>query len=88
MVKAFAGLPDRRLGLLLMVEYFPTVIGGNWSFFTETLPLSGQGSELGTGRGIIRCRISWAPSAKGYLLTGHGIGMSSLGMQYVSRFLS
>src|SRR6202171_118703 len=34
------------LGLILMVEVFPTVIGGNWSFFTETLSLNGEGSEL------------------------------------------
>jgi len=76
------------LGLILMVEVFPTVIGGNWSFFTETLSVSGEGSEL-VGR-------SWdypvsnllGAFGEGDVLIGHGTGMSSLGMQYVSRFLN
>ena len=40
MVKALRrGFLIGGLGLILMVEVFPTVIGGNWSFFTETLSL-------------------------------------------------
>ena len=47
MVKALRrGFLIGGLGLILMVEVFPTVIGGNWSFFTETLSLNGEGSEL------------------------------------------
>jgi hypothetical protein len=89
MVKALRrGLLVGGIGLILMVDVFPTVIGGNWSFFTETLSINGQGSEL-VGR-------SWdypvnnllGAFNEGNLLTGHGTGMSSLGMQYVSHFLN
>ena len=88
MVKALRrGFLVGGLGLILMVEVFPTVIGGNWSFFSETLSLGGQGSEL--------VNRSWdypvlnfnLALSEGNLLTGHGTGMSSLGMQYVARFL-
>jgi hypothetical protein len=75
------------LGLILMVEIFPTVIGGNWSFFTETLAFSGQGSELTARTWDYPMRNLTGAIEEGALLTGHGIGMSSLGMQYVSRFL-
>lgn len=89
MVKALRrGFLIGGLGLLLMVEIFPTVIGGNWLFFTETLSLSGQGSELGTRTWDYPVQNIMGAIGEGNLLTGHGIGMSSLGMQYVSRFLN
>lgn len=76
------------LGLILMVDVFPTVIGGNWSFFTETLSVSGEGSELvGRGWDYPVQNIQQAIS-EGNLLTGHGTGMSSLGMQYVALLLN
>jgi hypothetical protein len=76
------------VGLILMVEVFPTVIGGNWSFFTETLSLGGQGSEL-VGRSYdYPVQNLLQAISEGNLLTGHGTGLSSLGMQYVSRFLN
>jgi hypothetical protein len=47
MVKALRrGFLIGGLGLILMVDVFPTVIGGNWLFFSETLSASGEGSEL------------------------------------------
>jgi hypothetical protein len=76
------------LGLILMVEVFPTVIGGNWSFFSETLSLNGEGSELTTRVWDYPVQNLMGAIGEGDLLTGHGTGMSSLGMQYVSRFLN
>jgi hypothetical protein len=76
------------LGLLLMVDIFPTVIGGNWAFFTETLSINGQGSELVSRSWDYPVRNLVLAYSEGNLLTGHGTGMSSLGMQYVSRFLN
>jgi hypothetical protein len=76
------------LGLILMVEVFPTVIGGNWSFFTETLAFSGQGSELVSRTWDYPVQNFMGAVGEGALLVGHGVGMSSLGMQYVSGLLS
>jgi hypothetical protein len=76
------------LGLILMVDVFPTVIGGNWSFFTESLSLGGEGSELANRVWDYPIQNLAGAISEGDLLTGHGTGMSSLGMQYVSRFLN
>jgi hypothetical protein len=76
------------LGLILMVEVFPTVIGGNWSFFTETLSFGGQGSELVGRTWDYPVQNLTEAVQEGNLLSGHGTGLSSLGMQYVSRFLN
>jgi len=75
------------LGLILMVEVFPAVIGGNWSFFTETLSLNGQGSELVGRVWDYPVQNLLGAIGEGDLLTGHGTGISSLGIQYVARFL-
>jgi hypothetical protein len=75
-------------GLILMVEVFPTVIGGNWSFFTETLSLGGQGSELVNRTWDYPVQNLMGAISEGNLLVGHGTGMSSLGMQYVSRIVN
>ncbi len=89
MVKALRrGFLIGGLGLLLMVEVFPTVIGGNWSFFTETLSFNGEGSELVNRTWDYPVQNFMAAFQGGDLLTGHGTGLSSLGMQYVSRFLN
>ncbi len=89
MVKALRrGFLIGGLGLILMVEVFPTVIGGNWSFFTETLSVSGEGSELVNRSWDYPVRNLLGAFEEGNVLTGHGTGMSSLGMQYVSSFLN
>ena len=75
------------LGLILMVEVFPAVIGGNWSFFTETLSLHGEGSELVRRTWDYPMQNLIGAIQEGELLAGHGTGLSSLGMQYVSSFL-
>ncbi len=69
MVKALRrGFLIGGLGLILMVGVFPTVIGGNWSFFTETLSLNGEGSDSSDEPGITPCKILWAPSKRGNCL--------------------
>jgi len=89
MVKALRrGFLIGGLGLILMVELFPGVIGGNWLFFTETLSLSGEGSELVNRSWDYPVKNIVAAFDEGSLLTGHGTGLSSLGMQYVSQFLN
>ena len=79
----FAGI-----GLILMVEIFPTVIGGNWAFFTETLSPTGEGSQLvarSVDYPILNLQESFQDGLWPY---GHGTGMSSLGIQYVARLLN
>jgi hypothetical protein len=89
MVKALRwGFMIGGLGLILMVEVFPTVIGGNWAFFTETLSVNGQGSELINRTWDYPVQNLIGAIQEGNLLTGHGTGMSSLGMQYVAHFLN
>jgi hypothetical protein len=89
MVKAIRwGFLIGGLGLILMVDVFPTVIGGNWSFFSETLSLNGEGSELVNRSWDYPVQNLMLAIGEGDLLTGHGTGMSSLGMQYVARFLN
>ena len=89
MVKALRrGFLIGGLGLILMAEVFPTVIGGNWSFFTETLSVNGEGSELAHRAWDYPMQNIMGAIGEGNLLTGHGTGMSSLGMQYVSNFLN
>jgi len=89
MVKALRrGFLIGGLGLIAMVFAFPTVIGANWSFFTETLSTSGEGSELVNRSWDYPVKNLVDAIGEGALLTGRGTGMSSLGMQYVSRFLN
>jgi hypothetical protein len=89
MVKALRrGFLFGGLGLILMVEFFPTVIGGNWAFFSETLSISGEGSELVNRAWDYPMRNLMGALGEGQLLIGHGTGLSSLGMDYVARFLN
>jgi hypothetical protein len=75
------------IGLILMFEVFPTVIGGSWAFVSETLlPGSGQ-SDLSARGWDYPVQNLLEAISEGDLLTGHGTGMSSLGMQYVTRFV-
>ena len=89
MVKALRrGFLIGGLGLILMVEVFPNTIGGNWLFFSETLSVNGEGSQLTERSWNYPVRNLLGAFEEGDLLIGHGTGMSSLGMQYVSRFLN
>ncbi len=75
-------------GLILMAAVFPTVIGGNWAFMSETLSFTGEGSEL--------VHRSWEYPVLNltrafqyeHWISGYGTGTNSLGLQYVARFLS
>jgi hypothetical protein len=89
MVKALRrGFLIGGLGLILMVEVFPATIGGNWSFLSETLSVNGEGSQLTERSWNYPVRNLVGAFEEGNLLTGHGTGMSSLGMQYVSHLLN
>jgi hypothetical protein len=75
------------LGLILMFEVFPTAIGGSWAFVSETLFQESGGSDLSNRGWDYPVQNLMEAFQEGDLLVGHGTGMSSLGMQYVSRFL-
>jgi hypothetical protein len=75
------------LGLILMVEVFPTAIGGSWAFVSETLFQGSEGSDLSNRGWDYPVQNLEEAFQEGNLLVGHGTGMSSLGMQYVSRML-
>jgi hypothetical protein len=75
------------VGLLLMTTYFPEVIGGHWAFISETLAVSGQGSEL-QGRAVDYPMENFVKAIdRPRWLIGYGTGTNSLGLQYVSRIL-
>ena len=88
MVKALRrGFLIGGIGLILMVEVFPTAIGGSWAFISETLaPETGESDLANRGWDYPMLNLTEA-FQEGNLVVGHGTGMSSLGMQYVSRFL-
>ena len=75
------------ISLILMAEVFPVALGSNWAFLSETLSYSGEGSQL--------ANRSWDYPVLNLILAfeherwvyGYGTGVSSLGSQYVSRFL-
>jgi hypothetical protein len=87
MVKALRrGFLIGGLALLLMVQVFPSIIGGNWAFFTETLSISGQGSELVDRAWNYPVRNLLGAFGENWKV-GYGTGTNSLGTQYVSRYL-
>jgi hypothetical protein len=73
--------------LILMVEIFPVAIGSNWAFLSETLAYNGQGSDL--------ANRSWDYPVRNLVLAfqhdrwvyGYGTGVTSLGTQYVARYV-
>jgi hypothetical protein len=75
------------IGLILMFEVFPTAIGGSWAFVSETLFQGSGGSDLSNRGWDYPVQNLMNAFQEGDLFVGHGTGMSSLGMQYVSRFL-
>jgi hypothetical protein len=76
------------IGLILMAAVFPTVLGGNWAFLSETLSFSGHGSEL-TYRGWEYPVLNLEKAFENeHWASGYGTGTNSLGMQYVARYLA
>ena len=76
------------VGLILMGVVFPTVLGANWAFLSETLSWGGQGSELqsrGWDYPIQNLEMAFQHER---WVEGYGTGMNSLGMQYVARILN
>jgi hypothetical protein len=87
MIKALRrGFLFGGLALILMVQVFPSIIGGNWAFFTETLSFSGEGSELQSRAWDYPVR-NLLGAFGGNWVVGYGTGTNSLGTQYVLRFL-
>ena len=74
-------------GLILMFEVFPIAIGGSWAFISETLFQGTGGSDLSSRGWDYPVKNLMEAFGEGDLLIGHGTGMSSLGMQYVSRMV-
>lgn len=79
---AFAGF-----GLIALLLLFPSALGARWAFYSETLSPESPGFEL-----VWR---AWDYPIRNFLLAfehpdwpiGYGIGVTSLGGQYASRFL-
>jgi hypothetical protein len=74
-------------GLFLMVELFPTAIGANWAFYTETLSPTSSATELQYRAleypvGNLQKVFDFEEWPYGF-----GTGTSSLGLQYVARLL-
>jgi len=74
-------------GLFLMVQLFPTAIGANYAFYSETLSPTSSASEL-------QYRATDYPLANlGFVFDhdrwpyGYGTGTASLGLQYVAKLL-
>ncbi len=75
------------LGVAVVVWYSPAAVGARWDFYSETLSPASPTSELAWR--------SWGYPVKNFLLAfenplwpyGYGTGISSLGVQYVSRLL-
>ena len=75
------------IGLILMAEVFPVVLGSNWAFLSETLAYKGEGSELASRSydyPIMNLQLAFAHER---WVAGYGTGVTSLGNQYVARFL-
>ena len=73
------------VGLILMAEVFPLVLGDHWRFLSETLSIGGQGSEL--QHRAYEYPMENLIKAFQYprWVAGYGTGVTSLGLQYVAR---
>jgi hypothetical protein len=75
------------LGLFLMLTIFPEAIGARWSFYSETLDPTSEYYEASfRAWDYPMTQLSWAFTDPEWPL-GHGIGTSSLGVQYVRRIV-
>jgi hypothetical protein len=75
------------IGLILMAEVFPVVLGSNWAFLSETLAYKGEGSELASRSYDYPVQNLLMAFAHERWVAGYGTGVTSLGNQYVARFL-
>jgi hypothetical protein len=75
------------IGLILMSELAPIVLGDHWRFLSETLSYGGEGNELyGRGVGYPMDNLIMAFQHDRWL-EGYGTGTTSLGLQYVANYL-
>jgi len=75
------------LGLIVMVEVYPNVMGAHWAFVSETLAYQGEGSELVSRSWdypLLNLQLAFQHER---WIEGYGTGLNSLGSQYVARFL-
>ncbi len=81
------GLVAAGIVVLALVLMFPEAVGARWAFYSETLLPESPASEL-----VVR---AWDYPVKNFFLAfehehwamGYGIGVNSLGVQYISSFL-
>jgi hypothetical protein len=75
------------LAVGLATVLFPTVVGARWSFYWDTISPNSPDSETANRTWDYPVsQLQRALSDRGWL-TGHGIGVASLGGQYVSRIM-
>lgn len=75
------------VGVVVLLVFYPQAIGARFAFYTETLSPDSPASEVGWrawGYPIKNLEQAFAHEDWMY---GYGIGTSSLGVQYVSRWL-
>ena len=73
------------VGLILMAEVFPLVLGDHWRFLSETLSIGGQGSELQNRAYDYPMENLIKAFQHPRWIEGYGTGVTSLGLQYVAR---
>jgi hypothetical protein len=76
------------IGLILMAEVFPLVLGDHWRFLSETLSIGGEGSDLQNRAWDYPTRNLVMAFEHDRWIEGYGTGTTSLGMQYVASFLN
>src|SRR5579863_9248243 len=74
-------------GLFLMIEFFPSSIGANWAFYSETLSPTSSASELQNRTWTYPLHNLMIALQHPRWLYGDGTGTASLGMQYVAKLL-
>jgi hypothetical protein len=75
------------IGLILMSELAPIVLGDHWRFLSETLSYGGEGSEL-QNRGVTYPMQNLLLAFQhDRWIEGYGTGTTSLGLQYVAMYL-
>jgi hypothetical protein len=73
------------VGLILMAEVFPLVLGDHWRFLSETLSIGGQGSSLQDRAYDYPMENLIKAFQHPRWVEGYGTGVTSLGLGYVAR---
>src|SRR4029077_5625722 len=76
------------VGVILLGEIFPSVLGGHWAFLSQTLSYQGEGSELQSrGWEYPVTNLEKAFQYEHWAM-GYGTGLDSLTKNYVARLLN